>query len=61
MSVQPQRIQLKRTKGWRMPANTVKVDRTTRWANYPAARAGVNGLESVEIFANWTANEASEE
>lgn len=27
------RIQLRRTKGWRMPANTVKVDRTTRWGN----------------------------
>ena len=44
-----------------MPANTVKVDRTTRWGNYPAARAGVNGLEAVESFANWMANEASEE
>jgi hypothetical protein len=50
MSVQPQRIQLKRTKGWRMPANTVKVDRTTRWGNYHAARAGVNGLEAVEAL-----------
>ncbi len=29
----PQRIQLRRTKGWRMPANTVKVDRTTKWGN----------------------------
>lgn len=29
----PVRIQLKRTKGWRMPANTVKVDRTTKWGN----------------------------
>lgn len=29
----PKRIQLKRTKGWRMPANTVKVDRSTRWGN----------------------------
>lgn len=29
----PKRIQLKRTKGWRMPPNTVKVDRTTRWGN----------------------------
>lgn len=27
------RIQLKRTKGWRMPPNTVKVDRTTPWGN----------------------------
>lgn len=29
----PQRIQLRRTKGWRMPANTVKVDRTTIYGN----------------------------
>src|SRR5262245_56540203 len=29
----PQRIQLKRVKGWRMPPNTVKVDRATRWGN----------------------------
>lgn len=30
----PVRIQLKRTKGWRMPPGTVKVDRTTRWGNH---------------------------
>lgn len=29
----PQRVQLSRKKGWRMPPNTVKVDRTTRWGN----------------------------
>lgn len=29
----PIRIQLSRAKGWRMPANTVKVDRTTKWGN----------------------------
>ncbi|HEV7253822.1 MAG TPA: DUF4326 domain-containing protein [Mesorhizobium sp.] len=29
----PVRIQLKRTKGWRMPENTVKVDRSTKWGN----------------------------
>lgn len=29
----PTRIQLSRSKGWRMPANTVKVDRSTRWGN----------------------------
>lgn len=30
---QPHRVQLSRAKGWRMPANTVKVDRGTRWGN----------------------------
>ena len=29
----PTRIQLRRTKGWRMPAGAVKVDRSTRWGN----------------------------
>lgn len=29
----PLRIQLRRSKGWRMPPNTVKVDRTTKWGN----------------------------
>lgn len=29
----PIRIQLSRAKGWRMPANTVKVDRSTKWGN----------------------------
>jgi Domain of unknown function (DUF4326) len=27
------RIQLKRSKGWKMPTGAVKVDRTTRWGN----------------------------
>jgi hypothetical protein len=30
---QPKRVQLSRIKGWRMPENTVKVDRSTRWGN----------------------------
>lgn len=33
---EPKRIQLKRTKGWRMPSNAVKVDRSTRWGNNAA-------------------------
>jgi hypothetical protein len=40
----PQRIQLSRARGWRMPPDTVKVDRSTRWGNpfvaaTPAGRA----------------------
>ena len=34
MASEPVRIQLKRTKGWNMPPNTVKVDRATRWGNF---------------------------
>lgn len=29
----PIRIQRKRTKGWKMPPNTVCVDRTSKWGN----------------------------
>lgn len=29
----PERIQLRRTRGWKMPENTVKVDRSTAWGN----------------------------
>ena len=31
--MKPERIQLKRTKGWKMPPNTVKVTRPSRWGN----------------------------
>lgn len=33
MGEAPKRIQLRRTKGWRMPANTVSVARPTKWGN----------------------------
>ncbi|TDR90264.1 DUF4326 domain-containing protein [Enterovirga rhinocerotis] len=36
----PKRAQLSRAKGWRMPPNTVKVDRTTKWGN--PYRAGIH-------------------
>lgn len=29
----PRRVRLERTKGWRLPPGTVKVDRSTRWGN----------------------------
>lgn len=32
-AVKPQRIQRKRTKGWKMPPNTVYVGRPTKWGN----------------------------
>ncbi|MHA7064043.1 DUF4326 domain-containing protein [Azospirillum argentinense] len=33
MADSPQRIQRRRSKGWRMPANTVYVGRGSRWGN----------------------------
>lgn len=51
--MKPQRIQLKRTKGWRMPPNTMKVDRTTRWGNHI-----VVGSERGIGYGPWTAEDA---
>ena len=49
---QPQRIQLRRTKGWRMPPNTVKVDRTTLFGNpFSAEQHGRTG--AVRMFQLW--------
>ncbi len=31
--MKPKRIQRKRTKGWRMPPNTISVSRPSRWGN----------------------------
>jgi hypothetical protein len=42
MSQQPRRIQLRRVKGWRMPPETVKIDRTTKWGNpYHVEKVGL--------------------
>lgn len=60
---QPIRIQLRRAKGWRMPANTVKVDRTTEFGNpftvAGAVAAGYRGSDAelaamcVNEFRGW--------
>lgn len=48
----PERIQLRRTKGWRMPANTVKVDRATRWGNPFTVKACIEaGYANLEVAA----------
>lgn len=45
------RIQLSRKKGWRMPPNTVKVDRTTKWGNpFIVGKHGTRA-ECVDLFA----------
>lgn len=50
---QPVRVQLSRKKGWRMPENTVKVDRSTRWGNQI-----VVGSERGIGYRPWTAEDA---
>lgn len=46
-----ERIQLKRTKGWKMPPNTVKVARPAAWGNpYPVAVFGRD--LAIALFRN---------
>lgn len=52
--MKPQRIQLSRARGWRMPADTRKVDRTTRWGN--PFRDADRAL-AVQKFERWLATQ----
>ena len=51
----PERIQLRRAKGWRKPPNTVVVARPTKWGNpYRIGRGGVvSNDDAVEQFRAW--------
>lgn len=63
MTAPPPRIQLRRTKGWRLPPGAVKVDRSTIWGNpftrADAREAGYTGTDTdldalnVTAFAGW--------
>ncbi len=44
------RVQLSRRKGWRMPENTVKVDRTTKWGNPFKVGEDGTAAECVELY-----------
>jgi hypothetical protein len=56
----PQRIQLRRTKGWRMPPNTVKVDRSTKWGNPWRVVPGLlEAAEAVRRFRSDLTNPAT--
>ena len=55
--MKPKRIQRKRTKGWRMPANTVYVGRPGRYGNtfkigdpHPAFGHPMTREEAIEMF-----------
>lgn len=58
----PKRVQLSRAKGWRMPPNTVKVDRTTKWGN-PFVKHGdgvaMDRALAVDLFTSLLAREGS--
>ena len=47
----PVRVRLSRAKGWRMPPNAVKVDRSTRWGNPFGVGPGCTRRQAVAAFA----------
>jgi len=54
--MKPQRIQRKRTKGWKMPENTVYVGRPTKWGNPFILRGDmvyVDASHRRKIFSPW--------
>ena len=63
LAAPPQRIQLRRTKGWRMPGNTISVARPTRWGNpfrvgwqaTPTGFRAVTAEEVVAAYRKWLA------
>jgi uncharacterized protein DUF4326 len=51
MSAHPARVQLSRRKGWRMPPNTIKVDRSTQFGN--PFKLAEGPAASVAAFRDW--------
>ncbi|GAA2866992.1 hypothetical protein GGQ99_001351 [Aminobacter niigataensis] len=47
------RVQLSRKKGWKMPENTVKVDRSTRWGNPFKVTPEHAAAEAVSDFRDY--------
>lgn len=56
----PVRVQLSRLRGWRMPDNTLKVDRTTAFGNPFAANStrGETASAMVLLFRRWLKGDA---
>ena len=49
----PRRIQRKRTRGWKMPPNTVYVGRPTSWGNPWIVGNGYDAAAVVELYRMW--------
>ncbi len=47
--MKPRRIQLKRTKGWRLPLRAIVVSRPTKWGNPCRAK----GMAAVTAYLCW--------
>ncbi len=53
----PKRVQLRRAKGWKMPANTVKIDRTTKWGNPFVVTPEISREQSIDFFKRMMAGQ----
>lgn len=49
----PRRVRLSRAKGWRMPENTVRVDRATRFGNPFRVTEDRGAAEACIAFETW--------
>ena len=49
----PKRIQRRRTRGWKMPLNTVYVGRPTKWGNPWDITETVTRSKSLRIYKTW--------
>lgn len=49
----PQRIQLQRTKGWRMPPDTVVVSRPSKWGNPFKVTPERSRTQAVGAYRTW--------
>lgn len=49
----PIRIQRKRSRGWRMPPNTVYVGRPSKWGNPCPHHPPLDRLYATRAFVNW--------
>lgn len=49
----PQRIQRKRTKGWRAPEGAVYVGRGSRWGNPYRVTGATTAVDAVELFRDF--------
>jgi hypothetical protein len=52
MQALPRRLQLRRSRGWRLPAKTLKVDRSTLFGN-PFLAADYGSERAVVLFRAW--------
>ena len=50
-------MQLSRKKGWRMPPNTVKIDRSTRWGNPFRIEPGRDAQQAQAQYREWLAKD----